>query len=95
MASLELRVASIERRLHVHGPRLVVVEGGFPGEPAFASSGPEHRWERQQGEPLSAFEARVMASATQARLPFVILGGLGPVDRVEPPAYEPEAQDID
>ena len=79
MTSLELRLTAIERRLHVHGPRLVIITGGVPAPdgPQSASAG-NHRWERSPGEPLEVFTTRVLTLATHARLPVVIMGELGP-----------------
>ena len=79
MTSLELRLTAIERRLHVLGPRLVIIKGGIPTPdgPQCASAG-NHRWERFEGEPLEAFTTRVLALAKHTHLSVVVIGELGP-----------------
>jgi hypothetical protein len=94
VASLEIRLAAIERRFQMHPAKLVIVEGAVPGEPQVAASG-EHRWNRAPGEPIEVFEARVLASAAASGLPFVILGGVGAIGRVDPLTFQPTDQHID
>jgi hypothetical protein len=54
---------------------VIVITGGLPPEARAAQDG-DVRWTRREGETLEAFKARVLAAATEAGEPFVVIGGL-------------------
>ena len=77
LSSAERRVAETEFALNV-----IVVHGGLQsGDPIHAVVGAQYL-ERQPTESYVAFEARVIAIATAARVSFVVIGGLPPTLQV-------------
>jgi hypothetical protein len=76
--SIERRLAAIEQRLMPSraGPLVIIFEGGFGGEPMFATAG-DLRWERAPDETLGDFEARAVAAGTAAGERFIFIGGCG------------------
>jgi hypothetical protein len=78
LRSIELRLAAVERMLTPTraAPQVVIVHGGIRGqELSFATAG-GHRWDRLPDESLPTFRSRVIALATRAREPWVIVRGL-------------------
>jgi hypothetical protein len=82
MRSLQRRLVAVERQLtppHAKPQVIEVREGLNDGDPTFAKAG-GLRWERAPSEPFAAFRSRVVADATAAAEPFIILGGLPELD---------------
>ena len=70
------RLDDAERRLKSERSlQVIIVRGGLPGDPTFATVGAE-QLDRATDESFSAFEARVVAAAIRAGQELLIIGGL-------------------
>jgi hypothetical protein len=71
------RLMALERRRDSRETLLIItIQGGLDGgEPVFASAD-DFRWDREPGESLAAFRARVEEDAQASKYEFVVFGGL-------------------